>query len=101
MKLRRGKKLWRKYDNDYLNLELFSGESSEAQFVICKVVLANDRLRCRVETKHPSLVTKTRDFPDRKLAELTVIQPEHHMLWPHANITFFTCREQLCAGEEP
>ena len=68
----------RKYDHEYLNLG-FSWTGSEdaplPQCVVCKEVLANDgmrpcRLRRHIETKHPSLVTKPREFFDRKLNEL-------------------------------
>ena len=72
----------RKYDHEYLNFGFSWTGSEDAPLPVCcfKEALANDamrpcRLRRHIETKHPSLVTKPREFFDRKV-KWTVVTEE-------------------------
>ncbi|XP_064416286.1 zinc finger BED domain-containing protein 5-like [Latimeria chalumnae] len=69
----------RKYDEAYLQLGFTQSGSNDAprpQCVVCGEVLANDsmrpcKLRRHLETKHPTLVSKSVEFFRGKLNELT------------------------------
>jgi hypothetical protein len=65
----------RKYDDSYLDFGFTSAEvngEERPQCVLCTKVLASDcmlpsKLKCHLETTHPSVVSKSCDYFSRKL----------------------------------
>jgi hypothetical protein len=68
----------RKYDDSYLEFGFTSTEvagEERLHCVLCMKVLASEcmltsKLKCHLETTHPSVVGKSRDYFSRKLKEL-------------------------------
>jgi hypothetical protein len=68
----------RKYDDNYLDFGFMSTEvdgEERPQCVLYMKVLASEcmlpsKLKCHLETTHPSVVSKSRDYFSRKLKEL-------------------------------
>jgi hypothetical protein len=65
----------RKYDDNYLDFGFMSTEVDGEQRPQCIKVLASERmlpskLKRHLETTHPSIVSKSRDYFSRKLKEL-------------------------------
>jgi hypothetical protein len=68
----------RKYDDSYLDFSFTSTEvdgEERPQCILCIKVLALEcmlpsKLKCHLESTHPSVVSKSRDYFSRKLKEL-------------------------------
>jgi hypothetical protein len=75
----------RKYDDSYLNFACTSTEidgEERPQCVLCMKVLASEcmlpsKLKRHLETTHPSVVSKSRDYFSRKLKELNQQKGSH------------------------
>jgi hypothetical protein len=75
----------RKYDDSFLDFGITStevGGEERPQYVLCKKVLASE-LKCHLETTHPSVVSKSRDYCSRKLKELN---QQRGSFYKHASI---------------